>query len=291
MLFFLSLFLAILASRQEKGTRHFSAWLWFISGLLLGGGAATAEPAALRLATTTSVENSGLLVHLLPAFEKASGIKVHVIAVGTGKALKLGEDGEVDVLLVHSPPAEKEFLAKGFGVDRREIMFNDFLFVGPAGDPANLKGCASAAEVMERLSAGRHFFISRGDRSGTHQRERSLWDAAEKQPKGEWYLEVGQGMGPTLMIASEKQGYTFTDRGTFLAMRSRLELRVAYEGGANLLNVYSVIGVNPARHPKVRPEDAQKFIQWVVSEEGQKRIAGFTVDGQPLFHPLSSLVK
>ncbi|MBI2194959.1 MAG: substrate-binding domain-containing protein [Planctomycetes bacterium] len=239
------------------------------------------------MATTTSVENSGLLAHLLPHFKRASGLEVKVIAVGTGRALKLGEDGEVDLLLVHSPEAEKEFLAQGFGTSRQEIMYNDFVLLGPAADPAKLRSTRTLPEVMARLAMGGSPFISRGDNSGTHHREKGLWAAARIEPKGDWYLEVGQGMGPALFMASEKQGYVLADRGTFLSLRARLELEIIFEGGPALLNVYSVILVNPVRHPGIRNEDAQKFMDWILSGEGQKRIGEFTVEGQQLFHPQS----
>jgi len=244
------------------------------------------ESRVLRLATTTSVEHSGLLPYLLPEFEKKNGIKVHVIAVGTGKALKLGENGDVDALLVHAPDVEREFMSKGFGKKREEIMFNHFLIAGPMSDPAGLKNCKSAETVMKRLADGLATFISRGDESGTHKKEQALWKSAATKPDGDWYLEVGRGMGPALLMASEKGAYVLSDRGTFLSMKKKLNLSVCFEGGDSLLNIYSVITVNPMRHPRIRNALAKKFIQWMVSTEAQKDIGSFIVEGEPLFRPL-----
>ena len=248
-------------------------------------GTALAEDTVLRMATTTSVDHSGLLQHLLPHFEKESGLKVHVIAVGTGRALKLGENGDVDVLLVHAPNAEKAFVSKGFGVNREEIMYNDFLLVGPAQDPAGLLKCKSTKEVMARLSKGASSFISRGDDSGTHKRERSLWAEAGIEPKGDWYQEVGRGMGPTLLMASEKRAYTLTDMGTYLAMRPKLKLGICFKGDQALLNTYSVMAVNPKRHSKARYAEALKFIKWIGAAKAQGHIGSFKIDGQILFRP------
>jgi tungstate transport system substrate-binding protein len=191
----------------------------------------------------------------------------------------------VDVVLVHAPAAEKEFVAKGFGVNRQEIMENDFLLVGPADDPAKLGECKTAADAMKRLSNGQTAFISRGDDSGTHKAERSLWAAAGVQPKGAWYLEAGQGMGPTLTMANEKQGYTLSDMGTFLAMRKKLNLKVCFQGDPALLNLYSVMAVNPKRHPGTRYDDAMKLVQWLTGADAQALIGKFTIDGEPLFRP------
>jgi len=245
-----------------------------------------AEPNVLRLATTTSVDHSGLLPYLLPDFEKKNGIKVHVIAVGTGKALKLGENGDVDALLVHAPSAEREFMSKGFGEKREEVMSNHFLIAGPERDPAGLKSCKSAGQAMKRLADGLATFVSRGDDSGTHKKELELWKLVATKPDGDWYWEVGRGMGPTLLMASEKAAYVLSDRGTFLSMKKKLNLAVCFEGDDSFLNVYSVISANPARHPKVRHSLAKKFLSWMASKEAQKAIASFIVEGEALFHPL-----
>ncbi len=244
------------------------------------------ETSVLRLATTTSVEHSGLLPYLLPEFEKKNGIKVHVIAVGTGKALKMGENGDVDALLVHAPDAERVFMSKGFGEKREEIMFNHFLIAGPDRDPGGIKKCKSAAQAMKRLADSLAAVISRGDDSGTHKKEQALWKSAGIKPQGEWYLEVGRGMGPALLMASEKGAYVLCDKGTFLSMKKRLELSICFEGGDSLLNVYSIISVNPKRHPRIRHGLARKIVQWMVSKEAQRSIGAFTVEGGTLFRPL-----
>lgn len=244
------------------------------------------ETTVLRLATTTSVEHSGLLQYLLPEFEKENDMKVHVIAVGTGKALKMGENGDVDALLVHAPDAEREFMSKGFGEKREEIMFNHFLIAGPEQDPAGLKNCKSAEQAMGRLADGLGTFISRGDESGTHKKERALWKSAAIKPEGNWYLEVGRGMGPSLLMASEKGAYVLSDRGTFLSMKKKLNLAVCFDGGDSLLNVYSAISVNPERYPEIRRALANKFLEWMVSKEAQRSIGSFIVEGEALFHPL-----
>lgn len=251
--------------------------------------AALAAPAAaeerLRLSTTTSTENSGLLKVLLPPFEKANRVLVDVIAVGTGKALKLGERGDVDVVLVHDPGLEEKFVAAGFGVDRRAVMHNDFVVVGPAADPAGLEGAPSAAEVFRRLGAGKAPFVSRGDESGTHQKEKALWKAAGVAPAGTWYLEAGQGMGEVLQMADQKRGYTLSDRGTFIAYERKVDLAILAQGDPVLQNPYSVIAVNAARHRHVKRELARKLIDYLTGPEGQKVIAGFTLDGKQLFLP------
>lgn len=239
----------------------------------------------LRLSTTTSTENSGLLKVLLPPFEKANGVQVDVIAVGTGKALKLGESGDVDVVLVHDPGLEERFVAGGFGVDRRAVMHNDFVVVGPREDPAGLRGAPSAVEAFKRLAAGKAPFISRGDESGTHQKEKALWKQAGLKPAGAWYRETGQGMGEVLQMANEKRGYALADRGTYIAWERKLELAILSEGDAQLFNPYSVIAVNPAKAPHARHALARKFIDYLTGPEGQKVIAGFQLEGKQLFFP------
>ena len=239
--------------------------------------------ATIRLATTTSTANSGLLDHLLPEFEKDSGIHVEFIPVGTGRALKYGRDGEVDVVLVHAPPAEEEFVAQGFGVERVPVMWNDFLFLGPADDPAQLKSATGAADALRRIEAAQQAFVSRGDDSGTHKKERSLWQLAGVDPRGEWYLEAGQGMGPCLLMASEKQTYILADRGTYLARRDQLDLQIVFAGDPALENPYAIIAVNPAKYSDIKSAEAGELIRWMISERGQSLIAGFRVQGEQLF--------
>jgi tungstate transport system substrate-binding protein len=242
---------------------------------------------ALILATTTSTQDSGLLDVLLPAFEARFHVKVKTIAVGSGEAIAMGRRGDADVLLVHSKAAEDAFLADGYGSLRLDVMHNDFLVVGPPADPAGAKGL-DAGEAFRKIAAAGATFVSRGDQSGTHVKEQALWKGAGIDPKGKsWYLSTGQGMGETARIASEKRGYTLMDRGTFLAMRNKLELAPAAEGGKDLLNSYRVIVVNPKKHPKVHAADARKFAEWLVSPEVQKMIGEFGREkfGQSLFVP------
>jgi tungstate transport system substrate-binding protein len=248
---------------------------------------APAEPATkeLILATTTSTQDSGLLDVLVPEFEKQSGYTVQTVAVGTGQALKMGEEGNADVLLVHAPASEKTFMEGGFGAERALVMHNDFIVVGPAGDPAGIKGGTSALKALKTIAAAGAPFVSRGDDSGTHKAELALWKKAEITPEGEWYIETGQGMGATLKVAGEKTAYTLTDRATYLANPEGLEILV--EGDAVLLNVYHVITVNPEKWPKVNVEGAKAFTQFMNDPDTQKLIGEFGVDkyGQPLFFP------
>ncbi|MEE9305484.1 MAG: substrate-binding domain-containing protein [bacterium] len=241
----------------------------------------------LKLATTTSTANSGLLEVLIPPFEKRFGLRVDVIPVGTGKALKLGRTGDVDVVLVHARAAEERFVAEGYGVNRRDVMYNDFVLLGPPADPAKLKEVSTLHDAMRRLARGRAPFLSRGDDSGTHKKERKLWAAAGITPAGPWYLETGRGMGETLIAASEKQGYVLSDRGTYLAMKPKLELEVVFEGDEALFNPYGIIAVNPARHPHTNYVMALAFIGWVTSPEGQRIINGYRKGGKTLFHPMA----
>jgi tungstate transport system substrate-binding protein len=240
---------------------------------------------ALRLATTTSTENSGLLGHLLPKAEGKLGFKVHVIAVGSGKALKLGENGDVDVVLSHAPELEEKFIAAGWGVDRRAVMYNDFVLVGPDSDPAGVRQAVSTADALRRIARGRHRFISRGDESGTHQKEKSLWREAGIDPQGEWYVSAGRGQSGALLMADEKQGYTLSDRGTYLTFQQRAELPILFQADAVLMNPYTMMAVNPARHPHAQYERAKALLDWFTSEEGRHLIAEFKVNGQVLFHP------
>lgn len=249
------------------------------------GAPPSGAPVTLRMSTTTSVENSGLLDVLLPPFEKRHGIKVHVVAVGTGKALKLGENGDVDVVFVHDRESEERFVAGGYGINRRDVMVNDFVIAGAAADPAGVKGLKDAAEAMKKIAAAKAAFVSRGDDSGTHKKERALWKAAGIAPQGDWYREAGQGMGATLMMAADKGGYCLSDRGTFDAMRGKVALAVLCEGDPRLFNPYSVIPVHPARHPQGKYREAMMLTGWLTSPEGQKIIGEYRKDGQALFIP------
>ncbi len=240
------------------------------------------------LATTTSTQDSGLLDVLIPAFEKESGYSVSPVAVGSGQALALGEQAEADVLLVHSPDAEEEFMAAGHGSERRPVMHNDFIVVGPPDDPAGVAGLETAEEAFSLISQAGSTFFSRGDESGTHAREKKLWEKAGLTPFDEsWYRETGQGMAQTLFIADEKDGYALTDRGTYLSLRERLRLVVLVEGDPSLLNVYHVILVNPEKSDKINAEGARAFADFITSARGQELIATFGVDqyGEPLFFP------
>jgi tungstate transport system substrate-binding protein len=240
------------------------------------------------MATTTSTQDSGLLDVLLPIFEKKTGYFVKTISVGSGQAMKMGERGEADVLLVHSPDAEKKFIADGFGVNRQLVMHNDFVILGPAADPAKIKGVKSSTEAMKMIAQAGSLFLSRGDNSGTNSQEKKLWKTAGINPEGQkWYQQTGLGMGQTLNVSSEKQGYTLTDRGTYLAMKKTLSLDILVEGDAALLNIYHVIEVNVAKWPKVNVAGAKAFADFMVSKETQKIIKTFGVDkyGSPLFFP------
>ncbi|MDK2847230.1 MAG: tungstate transport system substrate-binding protein [Desulfuromonadales bacterium] len=237
----------------------------------------------LKLSTTTSTDNSGLLRAILPAFEKKNDCKVDVIAVGTGKALKHAENGDVDVTLVHARSKEDKFVAEGYGVNRRDVMYNDFVIIGPAADPAGLKNAKSAAEAMKKIADAKATFVSRGDDSGTHTKEKFLWKSAGVEPKNDWYIEAGRGMGEVIMMANERQGYTLTDRATYIAYQDKIELPIAYQGDKNLFNPYGVIAVNPKLHPHVNYDLAMAFIAYLTSNEGQKAIADFKVKGQQLF--------
>jgi tungstate transport system substrate-binding protein len=240
------------------------------------------------LATTTSTQDSGLLDVLIPVFEKKTGYFVKTIAVGSGQAMVMGQKGEADVLLVHSPDGEKKFIAEGFGVNRRLVMHNDFIVLGPAGDEGKIKGLKSAAEAFKRIAAAQALFISRGDNSGTHAKEKSIWKAVGINAMGQkWYQETGLGMGETLNIASEKKGYTLADRGTYLSLKKKLALDILTEGDAALLNIYHVIEVNSEKWPKVNTAGAKAFADFMVASETQQIIKGFGVDkfGSPLFSP------
>lgn len=255
--------------------------------LLLAATGVQAAQGRLRLSTTTSTENSGLLAVLIPPFEAQFGLEVDVIAVGTGKALKLAERGDVDVTLVHAPELEEPFVNHGFGINRRYVMYNDFVIVGSSHDPAGIQGISDAKVAFQKIAARNALFISRGDRSGTHTKELSLWKKTGLNPSPPWYLEAGRGMGAVLVIADQKRAYTLTDRGTFLALRQKLDLKILVEGDPSLFNPYHVIAVNPATHPHVNYLGAMLFIGWLTSPDGQKIIASFGREkfGQPLFIP------
>ncbi len=246
------------------------------------------EIVRIRMASTTSTQNSGLLDVLLPAFEKAAGgkIKVDVIAVGTGQALKIAERGDADLVLVHAPELEKEFIKNGFGVNRHQVMHNDFVVLGPPADPAGIKGAPDAETAFQRLTNQKALFISRGDNSGTHLKELSLWEKGGVKPTGEeWYMEAGSGMAATLRVADEKRAYTLSDRGTYLNYRSRIDLSILFQGDPHLHNPYGIMAVNPERFPHVHFKEAMRFIEWIISSEGQGLIGSFTKEGEPLFFP------
>ncbi len=243
-----------------------------------------AEP-ILRMSTTTSTEHSGLLSVLNPVFEKQKGVKVHVIAVGTGKALKLGENGDVDLMLVHAPEAEIAFINAGYGVDRRPVMFNDYVIVGPDTDPAQVVVSESANEAFEKIARSRAVFISRGDESGTHQKEKQIWRAVEIEPQGFWYISTGQGMGAVLQMADQKLAYALTDRGTYISYQDKIEIGIVFEHDQALFNPYHVIAVNPKRYPTAQYELAKQYIEFLIGEQGQALIAGFKRSGQQLFYP------
>ncbi len=269
---------------NRRAVFHRLASLLMVVTLLLSLPAGAGDP-MIRMATTTSTQNSGLLDRLLPAFTADTGIEVQVIAVGTGKALKMGRDGDVDLVMVHAPAAERAFVDRGFGRDRRGFMENDFLLVGPTDDPAGVHRAASAADAMERIFRSRSRFISRGDDSGTHKKEKSLWRQAGVEPAGDWYLEAGQGMGRVLQMASEMAGYTLTDRGTWLAHQAKLELAPLYAGDPVLGNPYGVIAVDPERHPGSRYAEARRLIDWLCTPRAQGIIRDYRVKGEPLFKP------
>jgi tungstate transport system substrate-binding protein len=247
-----------------------------------------AQEKTIILATTTSTQDSGLLDVLVPIFEKKTGYFVKTIAVGSGQAMAMGQKGEADVLLVHSPEAEKKFIAEDYGINRRIIMHNDFIIVGPPEDPAKLKGLKSSSEAFKKIASEKALFLSRGDNSGTHAKEKTIWKATGINPEGEkWYQQTGLGMGQTLSVAAEKKGYTVADRGTYLALKKNLGLDILVEGDAILLNIYHVIEVNPSKWPKVNTAGAKAFADFMVSKETQEIIKNFGVDkfGSPLFFP------
>lgn len=287
------------------------AGVFFAIVLLLGSGA-VAEDQILKMSTTTSTQSSGLLDLLLPEFKADTGIEVKVIAKGTGAAIRDGMDGNVDIIFVHAKAREENFVAEGYGTKRYAVMHNDFVILGPAADPAGIKGMSDAGKALAKIAAAEASFISRGDDSGTHTKEQFLWKESglpleEKSqtilkkgkkkevvslvPAGsdEWYRSIGQGMGKTIVFTEEKQGYTMSDRGTYIKFKygktPAVELEVLTEGGEALANPYGIIPINPQKHPHVRHELAQQFVDWLISEKGQKMIDGYRLEGKQLFYP------
>jgi tungstate transport system substrate-binding protein len=253
------------------------------AGFVFSAGAA--DKHIIRLATTTSTANSGLLDYLLPKFEASCACKVNVIAVGTGKALKLGEDGNVDVVLVHARPSEDAFVVAGHGIDRKDVMYNDFILIGPNNDPARIRGEKDVLAAMKKIADTQWKFVSRGDDSGTDQMEKSYWKALGIKPTGKWYTSTGQGMGEVLMMSGEMRAYTLTDRGTYITYRDKIGLPILLEGDARMFNAYGIIAVNPKKYPDANYSGATALINWITSAEGQKLIGDFKVGGEQLFHP------
>ncbi|MDB5749430.1 MAG: tungsten transporter substrate-binding protein [Massilia sp.] len=243
---------------------------------------------AIRLSTTTSTENSGLLKHLLPVFEAKTGIRVKVIPVGTGKALELGKNGDVDLTLVHARALEDKFVREGWGIDRRDVMYNDFLVVGPQSDPARVRGSKDVIAAFAKIAASGARFISRGDNSGTDVMEKGYWQAAGTKPAGGSYVSAGLGMGEVLNMAAEMRAYTLTDRATYGAYKAKTGLDILVEGDRRMFNPYGIIAVNPARHPGVNYRGAKQLIEWITSSEAQARIAAFKPAGEQLFFPSGS---
>jgi tungstate transport system substrate-binding protein len=257
-------------------------------GLASMSAASAADEKFITVASTTSTENSGLFTYLLPAFTQATGIEVRVVAVGTGQALAIGHRGDADVVFVHDRPAELKFVGAGDGVGRREVMYNDFVVVGPTADPAGIAGLSDAVAAFKKIAAARAIFLSRGDQSGTNEEELRLWAEAGVDVKDSgngWYRDTGSGMGATLNTAAGIGGYTLADRGTWLSFKNRADLKILVEGDKRLFNQYRVMLVNPDRHPTVKREWGQQFIDWLTSPAGQRIIAGYKINGSPLFFP------
>ena len=247
---------------------------------------AAAQPKSIVVASTTSTEQSGLFGHILPTFTKKTGIQVKVVALGTGQALDVGRRGDADVVFVHDRVAEDKFVADGWGIGRRDVMYNDFVLIGPKADPAKVAGTKDVAAALKRIAEAKAPFVSRGDKSGTHAAELRYFKLAGVDPlqgKGSWYRETGSGMGPALNTASSMNAYILADRGTWLAFKNRGELGIVVEGDKRLFNPYGVMLVNPARHPHVKVSEGSAFIEWIVSKEGQDAIAGYKVGGEQLF--------
>ncbi|MGI2258546.1 substrate-binding domain-containing protein [Shewanella sp. GXUN23E] len=244
---------------------------------------AKADDHIVKLATTTSTENSGLLGYLLPKFEQESGYQVQVIATGTGKALKLGSQGDVDVVMTHAPAAEAKFVEEGYGIEPRGIMENDFVVLGPKNDPAKIRDSKTAEEAFSKIAGTKQTFISRGDNSGTHMKELAIWQNAGIQPDFQGYTSVGQGMGKTLQMANELQGYTLSDRGTYVAYKNKLDMAVDFDGGKTLANPYQIMLINPKKYPDLNHKGAQALSNWLISPEAQQMINSYRVNGEQLF--------
>ena len=261
---------------------------WVLAAAILAGslvGCGDGERPRVRLATTTSARDTGLLDWVLPEVERREGVRVSVVAVGTGQALELARRGDADFVIVHDRPREDAFVADGSGIERHDLMWNDFVVVGPANDPAAVRGSREATAALRKIAAAAAPFVSRGDDSGTHSREKSLWAKIGSRPSWKGYVEAGQGQGPTLLMASERRAYALSDRGTFASMRRRLELVVLVEGDPALRNPYGVMLVNPAKVPGVSADAARKVVTYLISPEGQARIGAFEVEGEKIFHP------
>jgi tungstate transport system substrate-binding protein len=254
-------------------------------GLALGCAASGRAAEDIRLATTTSTENSGLLKVILPVFEAKYGGKVRVVSVGTGAALKLGENGDADVVLVHARALEDKFIAAGFGSVRKDVMYNDFVIVGPKNDPAAVRGMQDVIAAMKKINASGAKFVSRGDESGTHQMEKYYWKSAGVELKGAWYVSSGQGMGQVLTMAGQLEGYALTDRATYAAYKDKTGLDTLVEGDPKMFNPYGVIAVNPQKHPGINAQGALAFVNWITSAEGQKIVADFKINGVQMFFP------
>jgi tungstate transport system substrate-binding protein len=255
------------------------------------GGSAFAQDKSIIVSSTTSTVDSGLFGHLLPMFKARTGIDVKVVAQGTGQALDTGRRGDADVVFVHARPAEEKFVAEGFGVKRYPVMYNDFVLIGPKSDPAGIKGSKDIVAALGAIKAKGADFVSRGDKSGTHQAELNLWKVAGvdiAKDKGPWYKEIGQGMGAALNTASASNAYVLADRGTWLSFKNRGDLVIAVEGDKRLFNQYGVMLVNPEKHPSVKKDLGQQFIDWLVSSDGQKAIADYKINGEQLFYPNAS---
>ncbi len=267
--------------------RHLLAISLAVASMVLAPRIAPAQEKFIVVASTTSTEQSGLFSHLLPAFEKKTGIKVRVVAVGTGQALDQGRRGDADVVFVHDKPAEQKFVADGFGVRRFEVMFNDFILIGPKSDPAKARG-RDILEGLKKVEAVKAAFVSRADKSGTHAAELRYWRDAGidiDRQKSAWYRETGSGMGPALNTASSMDAYILADRGTWLSFKNRGNLDIVVQGDTRLFNQYGVMLVNPAKHPHVKKDLGQSFIDWLISAEGQQTIAGYKINGEQLFFP------
>ena len=257
-------------------------------GVLTFSSAASSEPRTITVASTTSTQNSGLFEWLLPQFTKATGIEVQVVAVGTGQAIRIATNGDADLLLVHHEASERKFVADGLGLERHPVMHNDFVLVGPGADPAGIGGMNDIAVALQRIGDSEQVFVSRGDDSGTHKKELELWGASGFDPRpasGAWYRETGSGMGATLNTATAMNGYTLSDRASWVSFGNKGDFEILVEGDARLHNPYAAIVVNPQRHAHVRVNDAQSFVDWLISAQGQAAIAAFRVDGQQLFFP------